>query len=442
MNTRIAWFFTLQGRLSRSAFLGIGLALLGVKIAIDAWLCHALELAPWSPFVYLTPLPWTALRGDGGWRWALFALPSVLFCWIGVTMTWRRMVDAGLPFWVLLGFFLPYANLVLFAVLAALPPRGVPNPTAGATPAGRQLFAGAPAVIAAVVTVALGWFSFAFLRDYGGLLFFGLPMVQGLVVGMSTARLPFARAATQLFLSYLLGALILLAFAYEGLACIVMAVLPWVNMGLLGMVVGRAIAPTQRRAAVAGLAIVPLLQWLEPRLAPAATVYSVRTDVVVEASPEQVWQSLVAFEELPPPTELPFRLGIAYPMHATIRGRGVGAVRHCSFSTGDFVEPIEVWDEPRLLRFSVTECPPPMQEWNPFHSPEDVHAAHLHGYFQARQGQFELQPQPDGTTLLCGTTWYSHGLRPEPYWRLWSDWLVHTIHGRVLEHIRRTAERR
>jgi hypothetical protein len=116
-------------------------------------------------------------------------------------------------------------------------------------------------------------------------------------------------------------------------------------------------------------------------------------------------------------------------------------VRRCSFSTGDFVEPIEVWDEPRLLRFSVTQCPPPMQEWNPFHDHDEVHAAHLHGYFQARRGQFELEPQPDGTTLLRGTTWYSHGLRPESYWWLWSDALVHTIHRRVLEHIRTAAER-
>jgi hypothetical protein len=82
-----------------------------------------------------------------------------------------------------------------------------------------------------------------------------------------------------------------------------------------------------------------------------------------------------------------------------------------------------------------------MQEWNPFHGPDEVHAAHLHGYFQARQGQFELTPQPDGTTRLVGTTWYSHGLRPEPYWRLWSDLMVHAIHRRVLDHIRREAER-
>jgi len=65
----------------------------------------------------------------------------------------------------------------------------------------------------------------------------------------------------------------------------------------------------------------------------------------------------------------------------------------------------------------------------------------MHHPFDLRRPGFELAPQPDGTTRLVGTTWYSHGLRPEPYWRLWSDLMVHAIHRRVLDHIRREAER-
>lgn len=46
--------------------------------------------------------------------------------------------------------------------------------------------------------------------------------------------------------------------------------------------------------------------------------------------------------------------------------KGVGAIRYCDFSTGPFVEPIEIWDEARLLQFSVTKSPPPMREWSPW----------------------------------------------------------------------------
>jgi hypothetical protein len=52
---------------------------------------------------------------------------------------------------------------------------------------------------------------------------------------------------------------------------------------------------------------------------------------------------VIEFSKLPPPQEAIFKLGIAYPMRAQIAGHGPGAIRHCVFSTGAFVEPIEVW---------------------------------------------------------------------------------------------------
>ena len=61
----------------------------------------------------------------------------------------------------------------------------------------------------------------------------------------------------------------------------------------------------------------------------------------------------VVLSELPPVEDLD---------HSTeIEGEGVGAVRHCVFSTGAFVEPITIWNEPRHLRFDVTAMPEPMR---------------------------------------------------------------------------------
>ena len=83
--------------------------------------------------------------------------------------------------------------------------------------------------------------------------------------------------------------------------------------------------------------------------------------------------------------------------------------------TGPFVEPIEVWDEPRLLRFRVTENPAPMEEWSPY---KNVLPQHLHGYLVSKNGQFRLTSLPGNRTLLEGTTWYQHGLQAAQYWRL------------------------
>ncbi len=112
-------------------------------------------------------------------------------------------------------------------------------------------------------------------------------------------------------------------------------------------------------------------------------------------------------------------------------------MRHCEFSTGAFVEPIQVWEEPRLLQFSVVDQPAPMQEWTPY---REIHPRHLSGYLASERGQFLLTPLASGGTHLEGTTWYRHHMWPADYWQLWSDAIIHRIHLRVLRHIKSLAE--
>jgi hypothetical protein len=101
------------------------------------------------------------------------------------------------------------------------------------------------------------------------------------------------------------------------------------------------------------------------------------------------------------------------------------------------VEPITAWDEPRLLQFDVGEQPRAMEELSLYN---DLRPPHLENYFIARKGQFELKSLADGTTLLEGTTWYQNRFWPAPYWHLWSDAIIDSIHNRVLLHIKSLAE--
>jgi hypothetical protein len=147
---------------------------------------------------------------------------------------------------------------------------------------------------------------------------------------------------------------------------------------------------------------------------------------------------VIAFPPLDPPTEWFFRAGIAYPIGASIEGTGVGAVRRCQFSTGAFLEPITVWDAPHRLGFDVAAMPPTMQEWSPYHG---LHPPHLEGSLVTTRGEFRLSPMDDGRhTRLEGSTFYTLALAPEPYWRIYAEWLLHEIHGRVLRHIAARAE--
>ena len=148
---------------------------------------------------------------------------------------------------------------------------------------------------------------------------------------------------------------------------------------------------------------------------------------------------MISFAPLAEPTELVFRVGIAYPRSAEIRGSGVGAVRYCVFSTGAFVEPITAWVPGRRLAFDVIRQPPPMHEWSPY---ADLAPPHLDGYFRSRRGEFRLIALPDGGTRLEGSTWYEMRLYPEGYWDLFADAMIHRIHQRVLRHVKASAEAR
>jgi hypothetical protein len=176
----------------------------------------------------------------------------------------------------------------------------------------------------------------------------------------------------------------------------------------------------------------------EASLRPATPppVFAVTTVVDVTAPPERVWPNVIEFGRIDAPPDWIFRAGVAYPLRARIDGHGVGAIRYCEFSTGPFVEPIEVWDSPRLLKFAVTKNPPPMQEWSPWR----IAPPHLSNFLVSRGGQFKLTALPDGRTRLEGTTWYEHRMWPATYWRLWSDFLIHRIHRRVLEHVAALSE--
>jgi hypothetical protein len=171
---------------------------------------------------------------------------------------------------------------------------------------------------------------------------------------------------------------------------------------------------------------------------PDSQRFEVRTVIEIEATPEIVWQQLISFPALPEPDQWLFRLGIAYPVQSSIAGRGVGALRQCLFSTGTFIELVEVWDEPRVLRFSVASQPPPMRELTPY---AEIQPRHLGGYFHPEGAQFQLVGLPGGRTVLQGTSWYRHDIWPTAYWRLWSDLILHQIHWRVFQHIKRLAER-
>lgn len=227
--------------------------------------------------------------------------------------------------------------------------------------------------------------------------------------------------------------------AMEGAVCIAMALPIGMILSVFASIVAHIILTNRPQGAktVSILLIlsIPLTSFVERNSVPQTL--SVTTSLEINAAPEVVWKNVIEFPPLQEPEEFLFHAGISYPTNATIDGKGVGAVRHCNFTTGSFVEPITTWQQPVLLQFNVVSQPAPMKEWSFW----DIDAPHLHDFFVSEKGQFKLTPLSGGKTLLEGTTWYHNDIKPAFYWKLWSDHIIHKIHQRVLRHIKDNSEK-
>lgn len=444
----ISYYFGFRERVDRSSYLRTGLSLMALKYAIDAGLIYLAAGVVWTPFDYLVPLisaraPKLALFGPGlSAGLIVWTLP---FLWIAVSMTMRRAVDAGRSPWHSLWMFVPFVNYVVMLALAALPSsRGITWDErlmdSPAMAGWRSAFAGTVIGVSLALLAVLGVAVAA--NTYGIALFLATPFVIGVLVAFLYNRpggKPFSATVNVVTLSLLAAGGALLLFALEGVLCLVMAFPIAFVVALLGAAAGNAAVKRTRLAppaAALSVLMIPAAMLVDDRPAPER-VYEVVSSVAVAAPPSDVWSHVIAFSPITSRPALPFRLGLAYPVRATIEGTGVGALRRCEFSTGAFIEPITIWDEPRRLAFDVVEQPAPMRELSPYGA---ITPPHLFGFFRAIRGEFRLVALGNGRTRLEGSTWYTLDLHPHAYWRPITDGIIASIHTRVLEHIAAEAQ--
>src|SRR5262249_15195600 len=236
----------------------------------------------------------------------------------------------------------------------------------------------------------------------------------------------------------------IVTIAIEGAVCLFMATpLAWlvaVFGGSLAKVIhspghSQQVSPSTFAAMVFAL---PVLLGAEHFSPPPVPRFQVHTSIEIAAPPEVVWKRLIQFPALSAPKEWPFRAGVAYPIEARLTGEGLAADRECRFSTGSFKEPILAWEPGKHFAFAVSDEPLLMKETSPY---ENIHVRHLGDHaFEPEWAGFELVGLANGGTRLEGTTTYTNKMWPGLYWRMWTDAIIHRIHGRVFEHVKALAE--
>ncbi len=451
----IKTLFGMKERVTRKTYIFWGTLLMFIKYSFECTLYYLATGKFLTPFNFASPMftsRYPVPPPDGvmpDWFIPTVVIWSLPFVWIGVGMSVRRAADANLSPWVGSLFFVPGINYLLMFVLSLVPTSA--SSQWGETQITKKYsniilsfkFSVLVIVLFTLLGTLLTWFNTHSLQVYTTSLFFGTPVIIGLVQGYllnSKNQQNLVKTIGLVALTIILIFLCIFGFALEGFLCLMMSFPVCFFLGIMGAVFGMGIAKYHKPGKFSPTALVlilPIMPWAEN------TVIKTHRDVVlsvieINATPKEVWPNVVKFSDLPPTTDWLFQLGIAYPVRARIDGQGIGALRHCEFSTGSFVEPITVWDEPNRLAFNVQYQPQPMKELSFY---DRVDAPHLNGYFRSVRGEFLLIPLPNGKTRLEGRTWYEMDIQPGWYWQIYSRWFIHKIHHRVLIHIKNLSEK-
>jgi uncharacterized membrane protein YhaH (DUF805 family) len=468
-------WFRLKGTVGRQKYCLVGFGLAFLKYGIEFSVIGIATRTFYSPVDFVNPwlstkAPFLVNAPFFGIVWLLLTIP---FVWIAIAMSARRAADAGVTPWWGLMVLIPLFNLLLMTVLTVLPSRLFKLSLAQEQALERKQRELAmafrpsatiddhrslmhrpnsnrwlPAVAAGCLTQTMvGMVSVWVLQTYGFILFFSAPVIAGAVSGFvysRNGRQSVLRLIVMILSMNLCSYVAMFLLGLDGAICLVMTLPLLGPLSVIGGLIGSAIRTSQlrpgrdERNGMIGMMIFLPLFIIVDRFDKQPELYAVTTSVDIAASREVVWQQVIAFPEIDAPLEWYFQLGIAAPMNAKIFGHGVGATRHCQFTTGAFVEPITTWEEPHRLAFDVISQPPAMHEMTLY---PHLHPLHLDTGFTSRRGEFRLEGLPGGATRLHGTTWYELDVRPRMYWNCLAEPVLHSIHRRVLTHIATQAEK-
>jgi uncharacterized membrane protein YhaH (DUF805 family) len=451
--------FSFQGRASRGTYALAGTIGVLLKHNLDRFVAYEFFHRRWTVANYLTPLwPTPAkhlnLTGDDKKFLLTIAMLSLPFIWVGIAMTVKRLRDAGADTRYALLFFAPLANVLFFFALCLLPSRE--EQISGEwrftgflerwLPTSKWGSAALAAVASATLGTVLSLWSVEFLGVYGYTLFLFIPFFMGyLAAWIYTYKEPrsLRQCASVALASVLLSGLVMVGIAFEGMICILMAAPIACFLAICGASLGYKTQESrylraEPKAMFSLLLVIPLLAGAELHTPLGTPQFKVHTSIEISASPSLVWRRIVAFPPIAEPLRWPFRLGISYPMEARLKGSGLTADRECVFSAGSFREPILAWENEKHFAFGVSAEPLLMKEWSPY---RNIHVRHLEDHdFKPQRADFYLTPLANGNTRLDGWTTYENRMWPGTYWRLWTDAIIHEIHGRVFRQVKRLAE--
>jgi len=163
------------------------------------------------------------------------------------------------------------------------------------------------------------------------------------------------------------------------------------------------------------------------RLFPRSSVpETVRTRVRFDAAPEDVWQGMLFYEEVPRRPMALLRLFLPRPIRTEGAKTRVGETIRCTYDGGYLEKRITEVEPARLIRFEV-----------------GVQALGIEDCISMTGGSYQIERVADGPgCAVVLTTHYFGHLRPRWMWRPLERFLAHQLHQHILSGMRVVLEAR
>jgi hypothetical protein len=282
----------------------------------------------------------------------------------------------------------------------------------------------------AVVSGVIGYGVLLKTAGTGVALFISVPISVGSILGFGV-RL---RSTMMLLLSLIVIGAVLFGLAsmnWIGVFCGIVLGFIFIPVVLSGVLAGwllRMILMQSRWSQrwylpIVLLAMVPYAAGLVESQFPRGTqVESVSTERMLDADPAAAWEGLMFYEEVRHDPPWLLHLALPKPIRSIGSKERVGDVVRCLYDRGELAKEITYRAEGERMAFRVTR-----QDF----LTHDV---------KLRAGSFDFERAGPNRTRVTLTTEYERLLYPAALWRPIEKWVVHTLHGHVLEGMRRETE--
>jgi hypothetical protein len=285
------------------------------------------------------------------------------------------------------------------------------------------------------LSVALGTLSYALCLQTGSMgtaLFFAVPVSFGAILGYGTRMQTWA----YVFLGTIAicsVVFLLISLKLAGLFCGFTLGIIFLIPTFLGLICGIVL----RVALIRGgwdhawyfrwhvwlIAALPMIgQQIENLVPYGQNIAVVRTGLTIDATSEEAWNAIMFYEDVEHSPPWLLHLALPKPIRSEGNKQKEGEVVRCFYDCGTICKRISKIEPPRRLSFDVVEVK--MRSEN---------------YASLRDGSFEIDQVGTKQSRIILTTRFERKLRPAWVWAPIERKVIHTLHGHVLEGMRRKA---